>query len=137
MQYYRLVVVFSPSLPIVPGRPRKDVPCRLPRQHCAAVGGAGGLSSTSPAVTRDQTDVTDEPTAGVWIDIVIRGCYREMCVLQGRRHEILCGGAVFMGTQTNLPPKLVFSSDFGHFILNMLDHAKLLYLARKKLLKYQ
>ena len=41
-----------------------------------------------------------------------------------------------MGTQANLPPKFIFSPDFGHFILKMLDHAKLLYKSRKKLLKY-
>ena len=45
-------------------------------------------------------------------------------------------GDRFMGTQTNLPPRFIFSSNFGHFILKMLDHAKLLYVSRKKLLKY-
>ena len=34
-------------------------------------------------------------------------------------------GDGFMGTQTHLPPKFSFSSDFGHFILKMLENAKL------------
>ena len=37
-----------------------------------------------------------------------------------------------MGTQTNQPPKLIFSSDFGHFILQMLNHAQILYVRVKK-----
>ena len=41
-------------------------------------------------------------------------------------------GDGFMGTQTNLPQKLIFSSDFGHLILKMLDHAKILSVSRKK-----
>ena len=32
-----------------------------------------------------------------------------------------------MGTETNLPPKFIFSSDFGHFFLKMFDYAKMLY----------
>ena len=43
---------------------------------------------------------------------------------QGRRREVLFEGDGFMGTETNLPPKLMFSSDFSHFILEMLDYAK-------------
>ena len=37
----------------------------------------------------------------------------------------------FIGTKANLPPKFSFSSDFGHFILKMLENAKLS-CARKK-----
>ena len=37
-----------------------------------------------------------------------------------------------MGTQTHQPPKLSFSSDFGHFILKMLENAKFEYVSRKK-----
>ena len=40
-----------------------------------------------------------------------------------------------MGTQTHLPPKLSFSSDFGHFILKIVENAKKIYLSRKKILK--
>ena len=44
---------------------------------------------------------------------------------QGRRHEsFFAWGSGFMGTHPNLPPKFSFSSDFGHFILKMLDNAK-------------
>ena len=32
------------------------------------------------------------------------------------------GGGGFKGTQTHLPPKISFSSDFGHFILNDFPH---------------
>ena len=50
-------------------------------------------------------------------------------VSQGHRHEVLFGGGGgFIGTQTHLPPKFSFSSDFGHFILKMT--AK--YVSRKK-----
>ena len=41
-----------------------------------------------------------------------------------------------MGNETNLPPKFIFSSNFGHFILKMLDYAKQLCVSRKKLLKF-
>ena len=45
-------------------------------------------------------------------------------------------GDGFIGTQpAHLPPKFSVSSDFGHFILNMLENAKLLYVSRKKILK--
>ena len=37
----------------------------------------------------------------------------------------LVWGDGFIGTQTHLPPKLNFSSDFGHFILKMVVNAKL------------
>ena len=43
---------------------------------------------------------------------------------QGRRHEVLIGMVGFIGTQTHLPPKFSFSSDFGHFILKMLENTK-------------
>ena len=46
---------------------------------------------------------------------------------QGRHHEVLIGGGGgvgFIGTQTHLSPKFSFSSDFGHFILKMLENAK-------------
>ena len=39
-----------------------------------------------------------------------------------RRHEVLIGvwgGGGFIGTQTFLPPKFGFSSEFGHSILKM------------------
>ena len=56
---------------------------------------------------------------------------------QGRRHEVLFGGGDgFIGTQTHLPPKFSFSSDFDHLILNMVENAKLSYVSRKKMLKY-
>ena len=45
-------------------------------------------------------------------------------------------GDVFIGTQTYLPPKVSFSSDFGHFILKMVEKTKLSYVSRKKTLKY-
>ena len=54
---------------------------------------------------------------------------------QGHRREIFIGGGVgFIGTQTHVPPKFSFSSDFGHFILKKLE--KKLYASRKKILKY-
>ena len=37
-----------------------------------------------------------------------------------------------MGTQTNLPTKFIFASDFNHFILKILDDAKFVYVPRKK-----
>ena len=40
-----------------------------------------------------------------------------------------------MGTQTNIPPKFMFSPDFGHFIFKILDYAKM-YTCQEKLLKY-
>ena len=43
---------------------------------------------------------------------------------QGRRHQVLFGEDGFMGTQTHLPPKFSFSSDFSHFISKMLENAK-------------
>ena len=42
-----------------------------------------------------------------------------------------------MATQTYLPPKFSFSTDFGHFILKMLENAKFAYVSRKNILKYQ
>ena len=49
-----------------------------------------------------------------------------MDMMQERRHEVLIGGGGgFMGTQTHLPPKFSFSSDFGHLILKILENAKL------------
>ena len=36
-----------------------------------------------------------------------------------------------MGTQTNLPTKFIFASDFGHFILKMLDYAKFVCVKKK------
>ena len=41
-----------------------------------------------------------------------------------------------MGTPTHLPSKLSFSSDFGHFILKMLEIEKIAYVSRKNILKY-
>ena len=52
-------------------------------------------------------------------------------LVQGRRHEILFGGDGFMGTQTHLPPKFSFSSDFGHFIWKM-ENAKKCIRVKKK-----
>ena len=37
-----------------------------------------------------------------------------------------------MGTQTHLPPKFSFSSDFGHFIFKMVENAKFSSVSRKK-----
>ena len=48
------------------------------------------------------------------------------------RHEVLFGGDGFIGIQTHLPPKLSFSSDFGHFILKMVENAKYSSVSRKK-----
>ena len=51
-----------------------------------------------------------------------------------QNHSGRCAGASprsfvwgdgFIGTQTHLPPKFNFSSDFGHFILKMVINAKL------------
>ena len=39
-----------------------------------------------------------------------------------------------MSTQTHLPPKCSFSSDFGHFNLKILENAKMAYVT--KILKY-
>ena len=41
-------------------------------------------------------------------------------------------GDGFIGIQTHLPPKLSFSSDFGHFILKMVENAKYSSVSRKK-----
>ena len=43
---------------------------------------------------------------------------------------------VFICTQTHLPPKFSFSSDFGHFILTMVENAKFS-CVMKKVLEYQ
>ena len=54
---------------------------------------------------------------------------------QGRRHEVLFffgGGDGFIGTQTHLPQKVGFSSDFSHFILKMVKNVNLSYVSRKK-----
>ena len=46
---------------------------------------------------------------------------------QGRRHEVLTGGGGRnLFRQTHLPPNSVFSSDFGHFILKILNNVKFL-----------
>ena len=66
-------------------------------------------------------------------ELLFRRCRRALCIIvrsQGRRHEILISGVGFMDTQTHLPPKFSFSTDFEHFILKML--AKTLYVLRKK-----
>ena len=56
---------------------------------------------------------------------------------QGRRHEVLFGRDGFIGTQTHLPQKFSFSSDFGHFILKIVDNnAKFSSVSRKNMLKY-
>ena len=34
-------------------------------------------------------------------------------------------GNGFIGTQIHLPPKISFSSDFGHFIREMLENVKI------------
>ena len=44
----------------------------------------------------------------------------------------LGGGDGFIGTQINLPPKFGSSSDFGHFILKMVENAEFLSGWRKK-----
>ena len=42
-----------------------------------------------------------------------------------------------MEPKPHLPPKSIFSSDFGHFILKMFDYSKKLHVSRKKnFLKY-
>ena len=38
---------------------------------------------------------------------------------QGRRHEVLFEWDGFIGTESHLPPKFSFLSDFGHFVLKM------------------
>ena len=49
---------------------------------------------------------------------------------KGRRHEILIGLVRLIGTQTHLPPKFSFSSDFGNFILKMLENARMRFFKR-------
>ena len=46
--------------------------------------------------------------------------------MQGRRHEVLFGDRIH-GHSKPPTPKLILSSDFGHFILKMLDYSKKLY----------
>ena len=51
-------------------------------------------------------------------------------LVQGRHHEVLFGGGAYswaVGTEVHLPPKLSFFSDFGHFILKVLESAKFAY----------
>ena len=62
-------------------------------------------------------------------------CRRATCTFKGAAKFCLRGDG-FMGTQTHLPPKSIFSSDIGHFILKVLDYSKKLHVSRKKLLKY-
>ena len=50
------------------------------------------------------------------MSLIVRGVATKFCL-----------GGGFMGTQTHLPPKLSFSSDFGHFIWKMLENAKFAY----------
>ena len=45
-------------------------------------------------------------------------------------------GDGFIGTQTHIPQKFSFSSDFGHFILKMEENAKFSSVSRKRMLKY-
>ena len=57
-----------------------------------------------------------------------------MCVRQGSRHEVLFEGGGedgFIGTQTHLTPKFSFFSDFGHFILKMVENAKFPYVSKR------
>ena len=63
-------------------------------------------------------------------------CRRATCTFKGAATKFCLRGDGFMGTQTHLPPKSIFSSDFGHFILKMLDYIQKNYVSRKKLLKY-
>ena len=44
-------------------------------------------------------------------------------------------GDGFIGTQTYLPQKFSFSSDFSHFILKIVENANILFVSRKKMLK--
>ena len=37
-----------------------------------------------------------------------------------------------MGTEVHLPPKFSFSSDFGHFVLKMLENAKFSCVKKKR-----
>ena len=53
---------------------------------------------------------------------------------QGRRHQVVFGEGRI--SETHLPQKFSFSSDFGHFILEMLENAKFEYASRNKILKY-
>ena len=57
--------------------------------------------------------------------VVARGIATRFCFKQNL-------GDGFMGTQTHLPPKFIFSSDFGHFISKMLENAKFANVPRKK-----
>ena len=50
---------------------------------------------------------------------------------QWRRHEFFTGRVGVIGTQTHLPPKFSFSSNLGHFVLKMLENAKILYVKKK------
>ena len=54
---------------------------------------------------------------------------------QGRRHDVLIGGR-FHRHRNSPIPKFNFSSDFGHFILKMLENAKFEYMSRTKLFKF-
>ena len=51
---------------------------------------------------------------------------------RGVATKFFFGGDGFIGTQTHLPPKISFSSDFGHFILKMVGNAKYSSVSRKK-----
>ena len=46
------------------------------------------------------------------------------------------GGDGSIDTQTNLPPKFSFFSDFRHFILKMVENVKWSYVSSKKMLQY-
>ena len=61
---------------------------------------------------------TNRDSADYWRNLVDQ--------TQGRRHQVLFGGtdSWAVGTQTHLPLKFSFSTDFGHFISKMLENAK-------------
>ena len=65
-------------------------------------------------------------TPGLWVG------NRYGHVTMGVATKFYLGGDGFIGTQTYLPPKFSFSSDFGHFILKMVENAKKIFVSRKK-----
>ena len=66
-------------------------------------------------------------------DVCGSGCRRLWIGVQTRDVSTkFCWGDGFIGTQTHLPPKFSFSSDFGHFILKMMENAKIVHMGQKK-----
>ena len=60
---------------------------------------------------------------------------KEVCGEQGCRHQVLFWRDGFIGTQTHVPQKFSFSSDFGHYFENV-GKCKIAQESGKKILKY-